>query len=230
MKYIAWTLAIGAFLGSSAASAAHVDFLDQGDFNLTLNNSGTVSTTVTGIPTGSTLGGQRFVELSLDSDATASATLDSNALSYNTGAAGSLLVDINAGANQLNANFLDIPMSNLNWNRLRLDFGAQSSAGASVTVQLISDGLGTVALTQPFGGGGVLDFFYADFGSLTPAFLRDVDAASFLIDTDTAGSFTVNSFIRAGAVPQAVPGPGSLGLMMLGLLGLFGVITLRRKV
>lgn len=239
MNRIATTLAIGALLGSSAASANHIDFLDEGAFTLTQNGSGSDSTTVTGIDPASTLGGQRFVELSLDSNtATANASLtqpfgpgaDDDALTYTTGGAGSLELAIDGGNSDLNANFLDIPGMNADWDRVRLDFGLESAAADDVTVRLFSDGVGQLTSTQSFAGGdGVLDFLHTSFGpDATPAFLRDIDAASFQINAPGAGTYTIESFNRNGFVPEAVPEPGSLGLVMLGLLGLFGVTALRR--
>ena len=145
-KFIA--LAAASLLALSlSAKANHIDFLDEGPFNF----SGTTSPqTVMGIPTASTLGGQRMMSIDkLTGDAAslnASLTIvnpvgandDFMVFSALAGTSGTFTLAIGAAA-PLDANFLDIPMGGGNrWDRVRLTFDASvmSSLSPVITVTL----------------------------------------------------------------------------------------------
>ena len=130
------------FLGASATFANHIDFLDEGAFFFSANGN-TTQQTVTGIPTSSTLGGRRDMSLGVSAGSLATASLspvgagaNDDFIEYVTSVAGFFFLVNGQGAN-LNANFLDIPGSTADWDRVRLNFGP-SSFPASVTVELFS--------------------------------------------------------------------------------------------
>lgn len=135
-----------AILGSipSAASANHIDFFDGGNFSVNGGNTGR-STTVSGIPTASTLGGRRVV-IAFSSPGTATASLnavnpgtDDDALIFSSGQATGTTLTIDYGlGGELNADFLDIPGMDAQWDRFRLNFGAGSFPGSFVLITLIS--------------------------------------------------------------------------------------------
>lgn len=244
MNRIHAAAALGALLGCTTASANHIDFIDSGPFSFSAAGGGGPATqTVDGLDPALTLGGQRDMTLSVVGPATntASASLsgpfgaanDDDAMTYTTSAAGSFSLTNGAGGD-LNANFLDIPMMTADWDRVRLDFGPGSSS-AQITTSLFSreDG-GTLTSTMAFAGGdNNVDFLHTGFGpAATDAFLRNIDSATFQVDASGAGTYSIESFNRNGFVPegqvQAVPEPGSLGLMALGL-GALGFAAFRRR-
>lgn len=236
---LGWAVAVVVGLNAATASANHIDFFEEPAF--TLNDSvGGGATTLTqgGLLTGNTLGGRR--DLVLDALAgTVTASLaptdpgvvgDNDSLIFTAADAssqGNLAIVIGMGGD-LNANFLDIPASSLDWDRVRVNFGGVSSTG-SVTVTLFSDGEGDAIVTKLFGGGdNDLDFFHTEFfaanGAYTAATLRDIDRATLQVNGQQGGSYTLQSFNRNGAVPE----PASLALLGLGLLGMAGYARKRR--
>ena len=236
------------------AFANHVDFFENGAFNLTNNTSSTQM----GLPTGTILGGQRATTLTRTAgnngsggnagsvfasliEGTTGGTSDNNDVSVlfsGTGIGrGTLLFQYGLGGD-LNANFLDIPSSVNDWNRLHLDFGAFSGASLNLTVSLFSreDG-GLVSLTQTYtGAAGGFDFLYSAFNSgtgLSNAFLRNIDQVSLTLATNLSTTnnfgFELQSFNRNGSVAPAgtVPEPGSIALLGLGLAAL-SLVSRRR--
>ena len=237
-RVLAGAAIVTAGLHAPAALANHIDFFDQGPFSISATpGSGPVSATQANPPAAaSTLGARRDVTLS-STGGTASASLgptlgageNDDALVFSVGpqAQGSLLVQIGRGG-PLNANFVDIPNSTFDWDRVRVDFGPDSSASPSVQITLASDGVGTVSLAKPFGGGDAnLDFLLTEFTAANGAFnssvLRDIDLAGLQVTGAPGGRYALESFDRNGAVapPSAqVPVPGVAGLLAIGALGL----------
>ncbi len=240
-------LAAAALLALSlTAKANHIDFIDEGPFSFT---GATSPVTVTGIPTASTLGGQRFVSIGAltGSAANLSASFaptnpgandDFMRFSAVAGSSGSLMLSIGVAAD-LNANFLDIPMGGGNqWDRVRLSFDASqfSSMSAAITVTLFSStangGAGGFAVvTQSFAGGmgGNVDFllsaFTANNATFNSSVFRDIDMASFSLTGIDGGVYNISSFDRNGLV--VVPEPSTYALLAVGLAG--AVLMARRR-
>ncbi len=240
MKFrkLASTLAVLLFAGAPlAASANHVDFFEDGLFSiLDASGNGSATSTQTGLPTGNTLGGRRDVTLTSTGGGTVNASLlqgdavvgDNNDVSLlffpsATGNPRGILTLAYGVGGPLNANFLDIPGSVNDWDRLRVVFGANSTASSLVTVSLFSSTAdGTAMQSLAYGGGaGNLDFLYSNFtgDALTQTFLRDIDQASLSITGDARFNFVVQSFNRNGSVApaQAVSEPATLLLFGAGM-------------
>ncbi len=208
---------------SLTAKANHIDFLDAGAFNF---NGTTGTATITGIPTASTLGGQRMMSISAitGTPANVSASLnpvgagdndDFMVFSAMAGTSATFTLSIGAAA-PLNANFLDIPGGGGNqWDRVRLTFdaSAMSSMSAMITVTLTSSTAGgTATVTQSFAGGsGNVDFLLSSFtannGAFNSAAFRDIDTATFSLVGANGGTYNIASFDRNGFV--VVPEPST---------------------
>lgn len=232
-------------LFSLSAKANHIDFLDEGPFSI----NGAIDTpatpfTVLGIPTSSTLGGQRLVSIEKltgpASDLNASLTPvnpgandDSMIFTALAGSSGIFNLTVGAGAD-LNANFLDIPGGSGFWDRVRLTFDPtqMSSMSPVVTVTLFSSTAGgSVTLMQAFAGGsGNVDFLLADFTASNPLFtdaaFRDIDSASFSVEGIDGGVYYIASFDRNGFIP--IPEPSTYALLAVGLVGALVMIRRRR--
>lgn len=230
--------------GAPSASANHIDFFDAGPFSITAASGQTTTTTVTGIPTASTLGGQRVVTLtSVNGLVVAGLTPlfdgeDDDGLLFGAGGNNSqanLMIQIGAGGD-LNANFIDIPNSTNDWNSVRVAFGTQTgleSSAATVTVSLFATGAGTATLTRNFAGGiGNVDFLYSDFMANNPLFtmdvLRSVDRATLSIQGVLNGEYSLDSFNRNISAQQQQPIPEPTTMLLLGT-GLAGVAARMRK-
>lgn len=245
-KWAAFT-AVSLLALSLSAKANHIDFLDAGPFNVTGVSAQFPGTgfTVTGIPTSSTLGGQRLVSIEkLTGPADMlSASLnpvnpgandDFMVFCNNPGSTGIFRLTVGAAA-PLNANFLDIPGGGgAMWDRVRLTFDATQMSAMSpvVSVTLFSSTAGgSVTVTQTFAGGsGNVDFLLSAFTAANPAFdaaaFRDIDSASFSIEGIDGGKYYIASFDRNGFVP--VPEPSTYALLAVGLVGAM-VVTRRRR-
>ena len=236
MKSLVVALAI--ILASSPfVRANHIDFFDDGPFAQTNNAANPANQfAVTGIPTAGTLGGRR--DVTLDSDAgtvsfslnpTGPGTNDDFAVfSAAAGSRGSVTVAYGRAAD-LNANFLDIPNSMMQWDRIRLTL--QGASSGSVSVTLFSDGQGFATILRPFSfaNGGNIDFLYADFTAQNPAFtletFRDVDLVNFTIFGNDGATYNIASFDRNGSV---VPEPSSTALLGIVVAGIAATYLRRR--
>ena len=236
MKRLAAAIAL-LVAASPFVRANHIDFFDDGPFSQTNNAANPANEfAVTGIPTAGTLGGRR--DVTLDSDAgTVSFSLNPTGAGANddfavfsaaAGSRGSVTVAYGR-AGDLNANFLDIPNSMLQWDRIRLTL--QGASSGSVSVTLFSDGQGFTTLVRffSFANGGNVDFLYADFMASSPAFtadtFRDIDLVNFTIFGNDGATYNIASFDRNGSV---VPEPSSTVLLGIAAAGIT-VAYLRRR-
>ena len=225
----------------TAASAAHVDFFDAGDFDLTATD-GQAAFATQDVPPGETgaLGGQRAVSIFNPGDNTGAINVnlttdspDVNDDAVNLDFGGDGFVTFEYGgftdAGDLNADFLNIPDTDLNWTRVEADF-ALSSGGGTATVTLTSDGASAALSRDIPAGTSDLGFDYVDFLTIDPNLdLESIDSASLVIEGDLGDNYSVSFFHRAGAtdqVPNPIPTPGAAvaGLALLG-----GVVARRRR-
>ncbi len=235
-------------LFSLPAIANHIDSLDEGPFSFT----GAASPlTVTGIPTVSTLGGQRYLEISTTAGSAANLSASLSPVSpgpnddfmvffATAGSSGNLFLEIGHAA-PLNANFLEIPNFGGNqFDRVRLSFDPSqfSSVSPIVSVTLFSSSAnggagGNATATMSFAGGmgGNVDFMYSAFTANNPTFaasaFRDIDRASFSLVGVDGGTYSIASFERNGLV--IVPEPSTYVLLAVGSVGAL-VIARRRRV
>ena len=233
------------FVGLSlSARANHIDFLDDGPFDLLGDASDAFppGRVISGISTSSTLGGQRLISIEkLTGPASGlRATLnpvnpgandDFMVFAAQAGSSGIFCDKIGAAA-PLNANFLDIPGGGgAMWDRVRLTLAATSSASPNVTVTLFSSTAGgSASVTLAFAGGaGNLDFLHSAFTlnnpNFTAAAFRDIDTATFCLTGIDGGVYNIASFDRNGFVP--VPEPSTYALLAVGLAG--ALVMARRR-
>lgn len=208
--------------------AAHVDFFDAAPFTLTADEGQTQADTQTA-PNADILGGERRVTLISTAGGTsgavsASLVVDSpdvvnNAVVVNFAGEGSAEFYYGGGLpnEALNADFLNIPNSGLDWTHIEVDFDAGTIGGGTAMVTLFSGaGGGTAAtLTQliPTGNNDLM-FFYSDFLAQAPGLvLTDIDAARLLITADAGQNYVVSFFGRAGAIPTPAALPAGLALL-----------------
>lgn len=238
LKAIIAAAAVASF--ASVSQANHIDFIDEGAFNISDSmGGGATTTTIMGIPTASTLGGQRFLSLNAVTG-TVNASLTPSGAGMNddfavfsaaVGSQGTFSITIGQ-AGDLGANFRDMPAPATNdWDRIRLTLATGSSASPSITVTLFSDLQGTATVTQSFlGGAGDVDFLQTAFMMNNPAFtedtFRDIDRATFEIVGVDGGTYNIASFDRNGSV---IPEPGSMSLLGIGALGLASLYLRRRR-
>lgn len=232
IKFAAVVAALGC--STSAASAGFaIDLFEAGNFAITGGNTG-ASTTVSGIPTGLTLGGRRdVIVFSFPNRATVSlnavnpgADDDALRLSSLQPNGTTLTLDYGLGGD-LNADFLDAPGVDARQDRVRINFGAGSFPGSFVTTTLISGTGGRTSVSRTFGGGDAnLDFLFTDFLAFNPAFgaagLRDIDQVRVqLSNNNFVGSTVIESITLQSPAPAAVPVPAPAGLFLLGI----GLVT-----
>jgi hypothetical protein len=196
-----------------AAAANHVDFMVDGQFNI----SGPGSTIVSG-DTANILGGLRFVGIdSVNAGDAVAEKLDGQdfmTFTNNNGAAGVLTLDYGdfAGGNgPLDADFSS------QWSFLAVEIidasglGAlsvsfESSAGSGFTAAQTVDSAGTYYFAFDAAGLGLVDF-------------GDIDRVGVRLAAEAGADFTIGQITR-----EVVPTPGSLAILGLGTL-----ITIRRR-
>ena len=224
---------------ATTASAAHVDFFDAGDFSLTAVDGQAAMATQT-VPPGPTgaLGGVRDVFIFNPGDNSgsinASLTTDSpdvndDAVDLTFGGDGTVTFEYGGftSGGDLNADFLNIPDTMLDWTRVEADF-AVSSGGGTATVTLTSDGASAALSRSIPAGTSELGFDYTDFLAIDSGLnLESIDSASLVINGFEGDNYSVSFFQRAGATDGVViptPGAAVAGLALLG-----GVVARRRR-
>jgi hypothetical protein len=138
-------------------------------------------------------------------------------------ATGSASLSIGLGSTgPLHEDFLDMPNSLAQWDRIRVDFGAASSAASAISFQLFGTNGATLSLTHAFAGGTTsLEFLYSDLipspGFAVQDTLRDVSSVQFTLTTPAnGGTYVLADLIRGGSV-LAVPEPSTAFLLVLAL-------------
>ena len=235
MRKISTVLLMGAALAATSAEARHVDFFEQGDFTLSAMGGETV-TDMQSVDSGDggALGGIRTATL-FGGDTGASADLaadDSDMVDdgviFASGPNASLTFEYGGEGNALNADFINIPMSDMDWDSIELVFGEGTGSGtATITLSSGIDEMMEASATGmiSFDGDGSVFLDYSVFSGVD---LENVDFASLTLDGLGEMPAVLNFFARAVTEDATdVPAPAALGLLGLGLAGLIG--ARRRK-
>ena len=164
-KFVSAFAAVLLTVAPLCAFASHIDFFEDGAFNLSTSTG--IGQVQNGLPIGTVLGGERWTGLhknSGDIPALISASLvqgtggttDDNDVTVQMssnggvgGGVGSYLQFQYGMGNDLNANFLDIPNTMNDWDRIRVTFGTLTSPIDFVEIMLISREYGVRGLACP---------------------------------------------------------------------------------
>lgn len=199
---ITYGSALAMFAGCAAAN--HVDFIVDGNFNI----SGPGSTVVTG-DTDNILGGARFVGIdTVDGASSASLMAGNSFITFENDetAAGVLTLDYGdfmGGNGALNADF------DTNWDFLAVSFSDvigdgvlsvsfESSAGAGSSASMVVDSAGTYSFGFDDAGFSMVDF-------------NDIDRVTVTLMSSTGSDFVIDAITR-----EAVPTPASAALLAFG--------------
>lgn len=190
-----------------AAAANHVDFMVDGQFNI----SGPGSTIVSG-DTANILGGLRFVGIdSVNAGDAVAEKLDGQdfmTFTNNNGAAGVLTLDYGefvGGNGPLNADFAT------QWSFLAVEIIDASGMGALSVSYESSAGSGFTA-SQTVDGAGTY-YFAFDASGLELVDFGDVDRVGVRLAAEAGADFTIGQISR-----EVVPTPGALAILGLGAL------------
>lgn len=196
-----------------AAVANHVDFMADGQFNI----SGPGFTVVAGDPD-NILGGLRYVGIdSVNSgDAIAQKLAGENFMTFtnNNGAAGVLTLDYGdfvGGNGPLDSDFSS------QWSFLAIEITDVSGVGALSVAFESSAGTGSTA-AQIVDSAGVYYFAFDSLG-LSLVDFSDIDRVSVRLAAQAGADFGIGRITR-----EAVPTPGAVAI-----LGLGGLLVVRRK-
>ena len=237
MRTFAVTLLAGASLAATAAQARHVDFYEQGDFALSAEGGETVTDQQSVDPgAGGALGGVRDVSL-FGGDTGASADLAANDVDdvddgviFASGPNATLTFTYGGEGNSLDADFINIPDTDMDWDSIELVLGEGTGSGlATVTL-----GSGINNMMEQFASGSI-DFdgngsVFIDYSAFSGVNLEDVDFAELEISGLGEQPLVLNFFARAIAPDDVdVPAPAALGLLGLGLAGLAGMRRRRKS-
>lgn len=212
MQHKTITAAAALTLISGSASANHVDFMTDGNFNI----SGPGFTVVDG-DSANILGGTRYVGIdTVDGASSASLMAGNDFIDFqnDVNAAGVLTLDYGdfmGGNGALNADF------DTDWDFVSVSFSDvvgdgvlsvsfESSSGAGSSASMVVDAAGTYSFGFDDAGFSMVDF-------------SDIDRVTVTLMASADSDFRITSFTR-----EAVPTPSSLAL-----LGLGGLCATRRR-
>ena len=211
------------------ASANHIDFITDGEFQLLLDPSETTESTIVAGDSDNILGGLRFVSVTENNGRQTSISaakfsgVDALEFSNGTDAKGMLMLsygDFGGDSNgALNSDFASM------WDAIRVSFldveGPVLEKG-SLTV-MVESSAGSGTSTQVVTTAGDYDFLFtdADFADVD---FSDVDTVAIRLITMANGSdFLIDSITRE--VVNVIPTPAALPAG----LGLLGLALLRRR-
>ena len=197
---------------AGAASANHVDFMSDGNFNI----SGPGSTVVAGDP-GNILGGLRYVGIDTVDGASSASMMAGNSFidfENDSTAAGVLTLDYGdfmGGNGELNADFAT------DWDFVTVSFSDVVGTGVLSVSFESSSGAGSSA-SVVVDSAGDYSFGFEDVGYSMVDF-NDIDRVTVTLMASEDADFRLTGFTR-----EAVPAPASLAV-----LGLGGLCASRRR-